>query len=114
MNDTPDDLAPEWEISAVDAAAAWVGGQGTLLDIRTPRERDTAHIDGTPWVPMDRIPDQCDALRSMPQPLVLYCHGGVRSLRAAAFLRHEGIPARSMAGGIDAWSKQVDPSVPRY
>ena len=47
--------------------------------------------------------------------IVIYCHGGVRSLRVAAFLERHGIPnVGSLAGGIDEWSCDVDPRVPRY
>jgi rhodanese-related sulfurtransferase len=65
-------------------------------------------------------------MRSIPERLaevkapeggdvVLYCHGGVRSLMAAGFLEQNGVPGvLSLAGGIDAWSCDIDPNVPRY
>ena len=47
--------------------------------------------------------------------VIVYCHHGVRSLRVALWMREQGFArAVSMAGGIDAWSQQIDPSVPRY
>ncbi len=49
------------------------------------------------------------------EPLILFCHHGVRSLHVAAWLRERGVEnAQSMAGGIDQWSREIDPSVPRY
>jgi rhodanese-related sulfurtransferase len=48
------------------------------------------------------------------QELVLYCHHGVRSSMASEWLRLQGFRARSLAGGIDRWSREVDPRVPRY
>ena len=46
--------------------------------------------------------------------IVVYCHTGVRSAHATAFLRSHGLRARNLVGGINAWSLRVDPSVPRY
>jgi rhodanese-related sulfurtransferase len=49
------------------------------------------------------------------KPIIVHCHHGGRSLRVAKWLREQGfIQAQSMAGGIDAWSLQIDPDVPRY
>ena len=49
------------------------------------------------------------------KPLVVHCHHGMRSMRVANFLRANGFPqAQSMAGGIEAWSVEIDDSVPRY
>ncbi|HET6202630.1 MAG TPA: rhodanese-like domain-containing protein [Planctomycetota bacterium] len=84
-----------------------------LIDVRSPEERDLASIDGSTLLTGENI----DELRALPKetPIVFHCHHGVRSLDAAAFFVGHGFTSvRSLAGGIDAWSREVDPSVPRY
>jgi rhodanese-related sulfurtransferase len=89
----------------------------TLIDVREPFEHQTARIEGADLVPMRTVPQALDGLkeRGGEAPLVVFCHHGVRSLQVAAFLRRRGIAnARSLEGGIDLWSRTVDPAVPRY
>ncbi len=63
---------------------------------------------------MREIPANLAALESA-EDVILFCHHGVRSLDAAAWLRSQGVEgARSMTGGIDRWSTEIDPLVPRY
>ena len=87
-----------------------------LLDCREPSEAETASIEGATLIPMSQWSEagpKLDALRG--KHVVVHCHHGGRSLRVAQWMRANGFPnAQSMAGGIDAWSEQVDPSVPRY
>ena len=78
----------------------------TLVDIREPWEAEIAAIPGARLVAVDQIEPADD--------LVVYCHHGVRSARAVAVLSARGIRARQLAGGIDAWSRLVDPTIPRY
>jgi rhodanese-related sulfurtransferase len=87
-----------------------------LLDVRTPREHAVARIEGAALVPLQQLPARVEELRPYAdRPVVTVCHRGMRSLQAAAFLRQAGFrDVRSMAGGIDLWSRAVDPSVPRY
>lgn len=93
-----------------------------LIDCREPEEHRTARIDGAELIPMGEvrqrindIEDLIDDAGAEDPEVVVYCHHGVRSLRVAAALRGMGIAnARSMIGGIDLWSEQIDPSVPRY
>ena len=84
-----------------------------LLDCREPWEYQTAHIEGATLIPLRTIPQK---LHDLPpdQPVVVYCHAGVRSLDAASWLKQQGVKAVSMSGGIDRWSMEIDPSVPRY
>ncbi len=84
-----------------------------LLDCREPGEWQHCRIDGAMHIPMTQTPGRLGEL-SADRPIVVYCHHGVRSLRVAQFLRERGYDAASMAGGIEAWSLQVDPTVPRY
>lgn len=85
-----------------------------LVDVREPWEHETARIEGSVLVPLREIPGNVTRL-SGADCTVLYCHHGIRSLDAVSWLRSQGIrSARSMAGGIDRWSIEVDPQVPRY
>ena len=88
-----------------------------LIDVREPHEFAQAKIEGATLIPMRSVPGELPDLetRSDEGPLIVYCHHGVRSLNVVHWLREQGIEGcQSMAGGIDAWSLVVDPSVPRY
>jgi adenylyltransferase/sulfurtransferase len=87
-----------------------------LLDCREADEHAAANIVGATLVPMSEIADRVRELESYrPRPVVVHCHLGGRSLRVAQWLREQGFSqAQSMAGGIEAWSQEIDPSVPRY
>jgi rhodanese-related sulfurtransferase len=85
-----------------------------FVDVREQWEYDTAHIEGSVLIPLGAIPANLARLESADE-VVLFCHHGVRSLDAAAWLRSQGVEtARSMTGGIERWSAEIDPSVPRY
>jgi rhodanese-related sulfurtransferase len=85
-----------------------------FVDVREPWEYQTTHIEGSVLIPLGQIPSNLARLENAEQ-LVLFCHHGIRSLDAAAWLRAQGVEsARSMAGGIERWSTEIDPSVPRY
>ena len=87
----------------------------TLIDVREVPEHEICRINGAALIPMNEIPKQLENLRKADPPLIVFCHHGVRSLRVVSWLREQGIAdCVSMSGGIDAWSLQVDPSVPRY
>ncbi len=108
---------PQLEVTAEDAAALREAGElSLLLDVRTPMEVETASIDGATVVPMSELDGRVDELAEhQDKKVVVFCHGGVRSLKVTQFLRDQGFDdSWSMAGGIDAWSQRVDPSVPRY
>lgn len=89
------------------------GEKFLLLDCRETWEFETAHIEGATLIPMRQIPHKLDAIPKN-QPVVVYCHAGMRSLGAAAWLKQQGVNALSMNGGIDEWSREIDPKVPRY
>lgn len=85
-----------------------------LIDVREPFEYEIGHIEGARLIPLGTIADSADALPK-DVPLLVYCHHGMRSLRATQFLRQCGYHlASSVRGGIDLWSEQIDPSIPRY
>ena len=88
-----------------------------LIDVREPHEFAQAKIEGATLISMRSVPGELQDLeaRADEGPLIVYCHHGVRSLNVVHWLREQGVGAcQSMAGGIDAWSLTVDPSVPRY
>lgn len=90
-----------------------------LLDCRTEEEHRTAHISGAILIPLIELQARTDELESenlgQNRPIVVMCHHGVRSMRVVSTLRSLGFSdVRSVAGGIDLWSRTIDPSVPRY
>jgi rhodanese-related sulfurtransferase len=91
------------------------GERFVLLDCREPGEVATARIAGTMHIPMREIPARIAELGPQDARIVVHCHHGGRSQRVMQFLRQQGFDqAQNMAGGIDAWSQQIDSSVPRY
>ena len=85
-----------------------------FVDVREPWEYGTTRIEGSKLIPLREIPANLAALESA-EDVILFCHHGIRSLDAAAWLRSQGVEAaRSMTGGIDRWSTEIDPLVPRY
>ncbi len=85
-----------------------------LLDVREPFERDLATIQPSLHIPMREVPGRTGELPK-DREIVVYCHGGTRSAMVVAFLESHGFSSVSnLAGGIDAWSRMVDPKVPRY
>lgn len=115
-HDEPE-LDPHTEVSTQDASAMLgAGGVSLFLDVRSPAEVEVAAIDGATVVSMSELPGQLDRLdEHRGGKVVVFCHHGGRSLRVTRLLRQSGFgDVWSMAGGIDAWSRQVDPTVPRY
>lgn len=85
-----------------------------LLDVREDEEREIARIEPSLHIPMA---DVADRLSEIPKDreVVVYCHHGSRSMAVASYLETEGFDRlTNLTGGIDAWSKSVDPKVPRY
>jgi rhodanese-related sulfurtransferase len=105
------------QISASELAA-WLADKGRepplLLDVREPWEHDKARIAGSQLVPMGQVPARLAEL-SNEREVVAICHHGGRSMQVAMFLEKSGFPkVHNLAGGIDAWSRNVDPSIPLY
>jgi rhodanese-related sulfurtransferase len=89
-----------------------------LLDVREAWEVQLARIDVEParalHIPMNEIPGRLAELEGAPS-VVCICHHGVRSAQVVAFLLQRGHPrVYNLAGGVDAWSTQIDRAVPRY
>ena len=90
------------------------GAPLVLLDVREPQEYEIARIGGARLIPLGELPDRLAELNEDAE-LVVHCHSGMRSARAVQFLRQHGFnKAVNLAGGIDAWSERIDPSVPQY
>ena len=107
-------MADIQEISPSEAAAMLESGaEVTLLDVREPWEAEIATLPGAVLIPLGELPDRVGEL-DPSREVIAYCHGGVRSLRAASVLQAAGLKVKSVAGGIDGWSRTVDPDVPRY
>jgi rhodanese-related sulfurtransferase len=105
------------EIRPQDLAERLARGEKVyLIDVRLEWEHQLARLPGDVLVPLHELPQRLDEVRpEAGQLVVCYCHHGVRSLGAAALLRQAGFAeAVSLAGGIDLWSRAVDPAVPRY
>ena len=105
----------ELEISFAELQRKKNAGEPFLLiDVREPWEYETCRIEGATLIPMRTIPASLQQL-DVDQDVICYCHHGQRSLDVAAWLRAQGVEtAHSLAGGIDRWSIEIDPAVPRY
>jgi rhodanese-related sulfurtransferase len=107
----------DFEITPPDLAAKLAGGKPpdlVLLDVREPWEYATARIEGSSLMPMGEIPSRLQEL-DPDAHIVAICHAGVRSMNAAVWLRNQGLEnVQSLRGGIEAWSLEIDPKVPRY
>ena len=111
MPDThPLELTVEETKRLLDESPAGV----VLIDVREPSEVETCRIAGSEHIPMRQIPEHVGSLPKNKH-LLIHCHHGGRSLRVTQYLRANGYDAVSnVAGGIDAWSLAIDPTVPRY
>ncbi len=87
-----------------------------LLDVREPSEYETARIEGSMLLPMGQLRERFDELEPFRhRHIIVHCHHGGRSMRVTEALRHHGFTqAQNLAGGIDAWSLEIDPKIPRY
>ena len=105
----------ELEISVAELQKKKKAGELFLLiDVREPWEYQTCKIEGATLIPMRAIPANLQQL-DVDQDVICYCHHGQRSLDVAAWLRAQGVKtAQSLAGGIERWSLEIDPTVPRY
>jgi rhodanese-related sulfurtransferase len=85
-----------------------------LLDVREPWEWEAAHIEGAKHMPMREVPARLEEL-DPAREVVAICHHGGRSQQVAMFLEKNGFSkVHNLQGGIDAWSRTVDPAVPLY
>ncbi len=112
MPELPIEISLDEVKELLDAKA----GGFRLIDCREPDEWDICRIEGAELMPLSRFAEAAEAkLGDRGQRLVIYCHHGMRSLNAAAWLRQRGHDAaQSMTGGIAAWAAHIEPEMPRY
>ena len=105
----------ETEISAMQLATRVRSGEPLmLLDVREPFEWDIVRLEGATLIPLRSLSQRLGEL-DQATPTVVYCHVGARSATAAQFLRESGFQnVVNLRGGIDAWAREIDPSLPRY
>jgi rhodanese-related sulfurtransferase len=104
------EVAPQ-ELKAILAGQ----GQLFLLDVREPWETSAVGFPGALAMPMGEVPARVYNELDPEERIVVICHHGVRSLNVANWLRNQGFEqAQSLRGGIDAWSRDVDPAMARY
>ena len=104
------EITPEEVKAKLDRAEEF-----TVLDVREPWEFETAWIDGAKLMSMGDVPTRAHQELDPEDTIIVICHHGVRSMNVTAWLRQQGFEkAQSMRGGIDAWSRGVDGSVPKY
>ena len=89
------------------------GENFTLLDVREAWELGIVSVPGIIHIPMNEVPNRLNELDQSVETVVL-CRSGRRSLEVARLLQQQGFRAVNLAGGILAWSKDVDPRLPTY
>jgi rhodanese-related sulfurtransferase len=112
---------PEWEVTPRQVKSRLDGPdpRPIVMDCRRPDEWALGRLPGAVHIPMDQVAARLEELETddggRERPVVVYCHHGGRSMRVTALLRQHGFSgAVSMTGGIDLWSIDVDPAIPRY
>jgi rhodanese-related sulfurtransferase len=108
-------LDPEIALEAFAKLRRETADAAVLLDVREPWEFHSASLPDSLLMPMGDVTSRAHAELDPDAHIVVLCHHGQRSLSVAMWLRGQGFErAQSLAGGIDAWSRVIDPSVPRY
>ncbi len=109
-----DDLDRKIQVKPQEVAGLLKEAKVKLLDARQDFEWEVAHIEGARLISSELVQEIMQKWKK-DTPIVFYCHHGMRSLDAASyFIGHGFTNVRSMEGGIDAWSLEIDPKVPRY
>lgn len=98
--------------------AAWLADASRvkplLLDVREAWEIEMCRLPGSQHIPMHLVPLRCDELNP-DQEIVVICHHGARSMQVAMFLEGKGYAAvHNLAGGVEAWATEVDPTMRHY
>lgn len=102
------------QISATETSVLQKDKAVVLLDVREDTELAICKIEGALHIPLGEIPDRWHTL-PRDRTIVVFCHYGMRSAKAQSFLQSRGFDnVVNMQGGIDAWSTNVEPKIPRY
>jgi sulfur-carrier protein adenylyltransferase/sulfurtransferase len=115
VHDAADAAGPDEDIDVFELSRRIDAGEAMqLVDVREPFEATIARIEGSELIPLGSLEAALERIRS-DVPVVLYCHHGPRSDRAAEFLRQQGFhDVHNLLGGIDAYAAQVDSTLARY
>jgi len=106
----PDEVTVQEMKRALDDPALGI----KVIDVREPAEQQIARIDGVALVPLSQFAERFKEL-DPEQPYYVHCKMGCRSMQAVQFLKQQGFKnVKNVRGGIDAWSDEIDPSVPKY
>lgn len=106
---------PDLQEKLKDPPSSPGGEQFYLLDVREPWEAELCRLPGAQLIPMGEMPSRAHRELDPDAHIVVYCHHGMRSLSVVLWLREQGFErAQSLAGGIEAWARSVDPSMARY
>jgi molybdopterin/thiamine biosynthesis adenylyltransferase/rhodanese-related sulfurtransferase len=111
-----ENLGKEWEITPRELAATLQrdGKDLVMLDVREPVEWEIVHLPNARLIPRGELPERIHELDTADE-IVVYCKTGMRSAAALAFMRQAGFrKVKNLRGGIDAWAREIDPSMPRY
>ncbi len=109
-------MADTLEVDPREAQSQMAKG-AVLVDVREPEEYAAAKVEGSRLIPMQAVPAQLQEIEGLADEceVLVMCHHGVRSLQVVHWLREHGVEnCFSVAGGIDRWSREIDPTVPRY
>src|SRR5258708_7072895 len=106
----PDEVTVQQMKQALDSTALNI----KVLDVRDPDEYEISHIKGVPQIPLNELSSRFTEL-DPNQQLYIHCKSGIRSMKALRFLREQGFKyVKSVKGGINAWSDEIDHNVPKY
>lgn len=90
------------------------GDRLVIVDVREPHEYEISRIEGSRLLPLGQVPERMHELSSADE-IILHCKAGLRSAKALAILRQAGFGRlRNLTGGIDRWTQEIDPTLPRY
>ncbi len=104
----------EFTATELDAYLREAGNTPLLLDVREPWEFDKASIEGSTLIPMRQIGEHTHELGN-DNEIIVICHHGIRSRVVCRFLESEGFSnVINLAGGVNAWAREVDPQMPTY
>jgi len=114
-HDAATEAAGDFDITPEELKRAIDGGPGApvLLDVREPMEYQINRLPGSVLIPLNELAESLGELDGT-RDLVVYCHLGIRSVRAVELLRGAGFRARNLKGGINAWIDRVEPAMTRY
>ena len=105
-----------WEIEPEEAAALLRSGEARMIDVRESDEWAVCRIAGSELLPLGQVAAEAGA--RLPDPaarILVTCHHGMRSMHAVQWLRARGWErAQSVAGGVDRWAEEIEPTMARY